>query len=99
MVAKSSEDGEKACTCVNVERPRSGSTKGMISNNGAVYSAACHTQSNDGHTYIGVDTLNGRSLKVLRDTGCSGMLVDRALIPDVMVIPGSSDLLQILALL
>ena len=33
-------------------------------------------------------------VKVLRDTGCTGMIVDRALVPDVMVIPGSSGLLQ-----
>ena len=33
-------------------------------------------------------------MKVLRDTGCTGMLVDRALIPDSMVIPGSSGSLQ-----
>ena len=28
------------------------------------------------------------------DTGCTGMIVDRALIPDSMVIPGSSGSLQ-----
>ena len=33
--------------------------------------------------------------KVLRDTGCTGMIVDRALIPDSMVIPGSSGSLLI----
>ena len=33
-------------------------------------------------------------MKVLRDTGCTGMIVDRALVPEVMVIPGSSGLLQ-----
>ena len=33
-------------------------------------------------------------MKVLRDTGCTGMIVYRALIPDSMVIPGSSGLLQ-----
>ena len=35
-------------------------------------------------------------MKVLRDTGCTGMIVDRASIPDSMVIPGSSGSLQIL---
>ena len=33
-------------------------------------------------------------MKVLRDTDCTGMIVDRALVPDVMVIPGSSTSLQ-----
>ena len=33
-------------------------------------------------------------MKVLHDTGCTGMIVDRALIPDSMVIPGSSGSLQ-----
>ena len=41
-----------------------------------------------------VGKLNGRPVKVLRDTGCTGMIVDRALIPDSMVIPGSSGSLQ-----
>ena len=49
--------------------------------------AVCYTQSNDGYTYIGVG-------KLLRDTGCTGMIVDSALVPDVMVIPGSSGSLQ-----
>ena len=46
--------------------------------------------SNDGQIYIEVGKLNGWPVKVLRDTGCTGMIVDRALIPDSMVIPGSS---------
>ena len=33
-------------------------------------------------------------LKVLRDTGCTGMIVDRALLPNEMVIPGCSGSLQ-----
>ena len=33
-------------------------------------------------------------MKVLRDTGYTEMIVDRALIPDVMVIQGSSGSLQ-----
>ena len=37
---------------------------------------------------------NGRPVKILRDTGCTGMIVDRALVPHVMVIPGSSGSLQ-----
>ena len=60
----------------------------------AVYSAVCRAQSNDGQTYVGVGKLNGRPVKVLRDTGCTGMIVDRALVPEVMVIPGSSGSLQ-----
>ena len=35
-------------------------------------------------------------MKVLRDTGCTGMTVDRALIPESMVIPGSSGSLQMI---
>ena len=33
-------------------------------------------------------------MKVLQDTGCTGMIVDSALVPEVMVIPGSSGLQQ-----
>ena len=33
-------------------------------------------------------------MKVLQDTGCTGIIVDRALIPDSMLIPGTSGLLQ-----
>ena len=58
------------------------------------YSAACCAPSNDGHTDIGVGKLNGRQVKVLRDTGSTGMIVDRALIPDSMVMPGSPGSLQ-----
>ena len=60
----------------------------------AIYSSDCSAQSNDGQIYIEKGQLNGRPVKVLRDTGCTGMIVDRALIPDLMVIPGSSGLLQ-----
>ena len=100
MVARSHEDGEEAFTCVNVDRPRSsGNSKrsnlnGLSSNDEAIYSAACRAQSNDGQIYIGVGKLNGRPVKVLRDTGCTGVIVDRALIPDLKVIPGSSGSLQ-----
>ena len=59
-------------------------TKGAISNDGAIYSATCPAQSNDGHTYIGVGKLNGWPVKVLRDTGCTGMIVNMALVPHVM---------------
>ena len=96
MVAKSHEDGEEAFTSVNVERPRpsgismKSSSDGLTNNDEVKYRAACRAQSNDGHTYIGVGRLNGQPVKVLRDTGCTGMIVDRALIPDSMVIPGSS---------
>ena len=61
-----------------------------------VYSVVCHAQSNGDHTYIGVGKLNGRPVKVLRDTSCTGMIVDRALVPDVMVILGSTGWLQMM---
>ena len=100
MVAQIDEDGEKAFTCVEVEGTRSRSnskksgTEGSTNSDRAVYSAVCRAQSNDGQTYVGVGKLNGRPVKVLRDTHCTGMIVDRALVPDVMVIPGSSGSLQ-----
>ena len=96
MVAQLDEDGEKAFTCVEVEGTRSRSnskksgTEGSTNSDRVVYSAACRAQSNDGQTYVGVGKLNGRPVKVLRDTFCTGMIVDRALVPEVMVIPGSS---------
>ena len=100
MVAQLDEDSEKAFTCVEVEGTRSRSiskksgTEGLTNSDRAVYSAVCRAQSNDGQTYVGVGKLNGRPVKVLRDTGCTGMIVDRALVPEVMVIPGSSGSLQ-----
>ena len=100
MVAQLDEDGEKAFTCVEVEGTRSrrnskkSGTEGSANSDRAVYSAVCHAQSNDGQTYVGVGKLNGRPVKVLRDTGCTGMIVDRALVPEVIVIPGSSGSLQ-----
>ena len=100
MMAKSYEDGEEAFTCVNVERPRSsGNARNSNSNklttdDEATYSAACRAQSNDGQIYIETGKLNGRPVKVLRDTGCTGMIVHRALISDSMVIPDSSGSLQ-----
>ena len=96
MVARSNEDGEEAFTCVNVEKlGSSGNSKKSNSNRSTreddpVYSAACCAQSNDGQIYTEVGKLNGRLVKVQRDTGCTGMIVDRALIPDSMVIRGSS---------
>ena len=69
-------------------------TEGSTNSDRAVYSAVCRAQSNDGQTYVGVGKLNGRPVKVLRDTGCTGMIVDRALVPEVLVIPGSSGSLQ-----
>ena len=84
MVARSNEDGEEACMCVNVEKLRSsGNSKKINSNRStsddeAIYSAACHAQHNDGQIYIKVGKLNGRPVKVLRDTRCTGMVVDRA---------------------
>ena len=100
MVAQLDEDGEKAFTCVEVEGTRSRSnskksgTEGSTNSDRAVYSAVCRAQSNDGQTYVGVGKLNGRPVKVLRDTGCTGMIVDRALVPEVLVIEGSSGSLQ-----
>ena len=79
---------------VEVTRSRRNSkksgTEGSTNSDRAVYSAVCRAQSNDGQTYVGVGKLNGRPVKVLHDTGCTGMIVDRALVPEVMVIPGSS---------
>ena len=43
-----------------------------------------------GTSTLGVGMLNGWSVKVLRDTGCTWIIVDGALISEVMVIPGSS---------
>ena len=100
IVARSNQDGEEAFMCVNLERPRSsGNSKKSNSNrlpsdDEAIYSAACCAQGNDGQICIEVGKLNGRPVKVLRDTGCTGMIVDRALISDSMVIPGSSGSLQ-----
>ena len=48
----------------------------------------------DGQISIEIGKLNGRPVKLLQDTGCTGMIVDRALIPDSIVIPGSSGSLQ-----
>ena len=70
MMARSNENGEEACTCVNVEKPRSsGNSKKSNSNRStseveAIYSAACRAQSNDGQICIEVGKLNGRPLKV-----------------------------------
>ena len=68
--------------------------EGSTNSDRMVYSAVCRAQSNDGQTYVGVGKLNGRPVKVIRDTGCTGMIVDRALVQEVMVIPGSSGSLQ-----
>ena len=94
MVAQLYEDVKEALTCVKVEGigskrnlKKSGS---KISINSEMVVYDCCVQGNDGETYIGVEKLNGRQVKVLQDTGCTGIIVDRALVPDVMVIPGSS---------
>ena len=86
MVAyQSCNDGEEALTCVKVEGTRSkrnlkkSGTEGSTNSDRVVYSAVCHAQSNDGQTYIGVGQLNGRLVKVLRDTGCTGMIVDKGI--------------------
>ena len=98
--AKSHEYAEEVFMCMNMESSRSsGNSKkssldGLTSNDEAIYSDACCAQSNNGHIYIEVGRLKGRPVKVLRDTGCTGMIVDRALIPDSMLIPGSSGSLQ-----
>ena len=101
MMAQLDKDGEKAFMCVKVEGTRSrrnskkSGTKVSTNRDRVVYSAVCRAQSNDGQTYVSVGKLNGRPVKVLRDTGCTGMIVDMALVPDVMVIPGSSGSLQV----
>ena len=77
-----------------METPRKRNLNCSTSDDEAIYSAACRAQSNDAQIYIEVGKLNGRPVKVLRDTGCTGMIVDRVLIPDSMVIPGSSGSLQ-----
>ena len=71
MVAWSKEDGEEAFTCVNVKRPRSsGNSKKSnlnrsTSDDEAIYSAACHAQSNDGQIYIEIVKFNGLPVKIL----------------------------------
>ena len=50
------------------------STERSTSNDGAIYSAACRAQRNDGHTYNGVGKLNGWPVKVLQLTGCIRMM-------------------------
>ena len=102
MVAKSHEDDKEAFTCVNIERPRSSgnsnksSLNGLTSNDEAIYSATCYAQSNDGQIYIRVGKLNGPPVRVLRDIGFTGTIVDRVLILDsMMIIPGNSVWLSI----
>ena len=100
MVAQLDEDGEKAFMCVEVEGTRfkrnskKNGTEGSTNSGRAVYSAVCHAKSNDSQTYIGVGKLSGWPVKVLRDTGCTVMTLDMALVPEVMVIPGSPGSLQ-----
>ena len=78
MVAQLDEGGEKACVEVEGTRSKRNSkksgTKGSTNSDGAVYSAVCRAQSNDGQTYTGVGKLNGWPVKVLRDTGDAGGL-------------------------
>ena len=60
MVAQLDEDGEKACTCVEVEGTRSkrnskkSGTEGLTNSDRAVYSAVCLAHNNDDHTYVSV---------------------------------------------
>ena len=67
-----------------MERPGSSvnskksSLYGLTSNDEAIYSASCPAQSNVGQINIGVDKLNGWPVKVLRDTGCTRTIVERA---------------------
>ena len=67
---RSKRNSKKSCTEESTNSDR------------AVYNAVCRAQSNDGQTYVGEGKLNGQPVKVLRDTGCTGMIVDRALVPD-----------------
>ena len=60
---------------------REGNSNRSISDDEAIYSAACHAQ-----IYSEVGKLNGRPVKVLRDTGCTLMIVDRALFPKRVVL-------------
>ena len=100
MVPQLDEDGEKAFTCVEANGTRSkriskkSGTEGLTNSDRVVYSAVCHAQSNDGQTYVGVGKLIGRAVKVLQDTGCTGRIVDRVLVRDMMVIPDSSGSLH-----
>ena len=87
MVTQSSEDYEEALTCVKMKRPRSkgnlkkSGTHGSTSKDRKVYHAVCRDQITKGQTYIRVGKLNGWAVKLLRDNGCRGMIVDRALVP------------------
>ena len=89
------KDQKGSSTPVRLREPDPGEIRRrVVPKDRAVYSAVCRAQSNDLQTYVGVGKLNGWPVKVLRDTGCTGMIVDRALVPEVMVIPGSSGSLQ-----
>ena len=69
-------------TRVEVEGTRSkrnskkSGTEGLTNSDRAVYSTVSRAQSNEGQTYIGLGKLNGQPVKVLRDTGCTGSLLD-----------------------
>ena len=103
MVARSNEDGEEACMCVSVQKPRSRGNSERVNRTDQLVLMRQYTvqlavfQSNDGHIYIEVGKLNGWTVKELQDSGCTRMIVDRASIPDSMVIyqAVSSGLLQI----
>ena len=64
MVARSNEDGEEACMCVNVEKFRSsGNSKKSnlnrsTSDDEAIYSAACRAKSNDGQGWVAMLNLS-----------------------------------------
>ena len=81
MVAQLDEDGEKAFTCVEVEGTRSRRNSKKSGTEGSTNS--------DRAVYSAVCRAQSND-----NTGCTGMIVDRALVPDVMVIPGSSGSLQ-----
>ena len=58
MLVRSNEDGEEACTCVKMEKPRSSenskkrNSNRLTSDDEAIYSAACRAQSNDGQIFL-----------------------------------------------
>ena len=55
-------------------------TEGSTNSDRAVYSAVCRAQSND-QIYGCVGKLNRRPVKIPRDTGCTGIIMDMALLP------------------
>ena len=74
----------RVCTWRSGGNSKRSNSNRLPSDDEAIYCAACGAQSKAGQIYIKVDKLNGWPEKVLLDTGCTGMIVDRALILDSM---------------